>query len=168
MEKPLSHLLTVASLLLAACAGTGVPVGEDADPGGIRADARDSMSVVLVGLDGFRHDYLSLHETRHLADIARRGATADGLIPPFPSMTFPSFYTIATGLYPEHHGIVANNFLDRERGERFSLSNREAVQDGTWYGGQPIWVTAETQGLPTAAFFYPGTEAAVGGVRPSI
>ena len=70
-------------------------------------------------------------------------------------------------MYPEHHGIVANSFLDRERGERYSLSNRESVQDGTWYGGQPIWATAETQGLPTAAFFYPGTEATAGGVRPS-
>ena len=167
MEHPRSHLWAVAGLLLAACAGTGVPVTEVADPGGVRAGARDPAYVVLVGLDGFRHDYLSLHETRHLANIAQLGAQADALIPPFPSVTFPGFYTIATGMYPEHHGIVANSFWDRERGARYSLSNRESVQDGWWYGGEPIWVTAETQGLPTAAFFYPGTEAAVGGVRPS-
>ncbi len=124
--------------------------------------------VILVGLDGFRHDYLAQYDAPTLNSLAAQGAAADGLIPPFPSLTFPSFYTIATGLYPEHHGIVANSFDDPDRNQRFSLFDRQSVQDGTWYRGQPIWVTAETQGLVTAAFFYPGTEANIQGIRPSL
>lgn len=130
--------------------------------------AAERPYVVLVGLDGFRHDYLAQYDAPILNSLAAQGIAACGLIPPFPSLTFPSFYTIATGLYPERHGIVANSFDDPDRNQHFSLFDRQSVQDGTWYRGQPIWVTAETQGLVTAAFFYPGTEADIQGIRPSL
>jgi arylsulfatase A-like enzyme len=153
-------LLSLAALFSAAVLACGAAQRPD-DPGAGRP------YVVLVALDGFRHDYLSLHDAPNLRELAARGASVQGLVPPFPSLTFPSFYSIATGLYPEHHGIVANAFRDRERGARFSLSNRETVQDGAWWGGEPVWVRAEQQGVATGAFFYPGTEADIGGVRPT-
>jgi predicted AlkP superfamily pyrophosphatase or phosphodiesterase len=91
---------------------------------------------------------------------------SEGLIPPFPSKTFPSHYTIVTGLYPEHHGIVSNNMLDAEIGERFRMSAPTAM-DPRWWGGDPLWLTAEKQGQKAASMFWPGSDVEIHGMRPS-
>ncbi len=123
--------------------------------------------VVLVGLDAFGWDFMEKTETPNLDALAARGVRAEHLVPVFPTKTFPNHYSIATGLYAEHHGIVANNMYDPVFDAHFSLGDRSAVSDGRWWGGEPIWVTVEKQGLVAAAFFWPGTEAAIQGVRPT-
>ena len=99
--------------------------------------------------------------------LRREGVRAEGLRPSFPTKTFPNHYSIVTGLVPDHHGIVANNIWDPERQQSFGLSNREAVGDARWWGGEPVWVAAERAGLRTAPLFWPGSEAPIGGVRPA-
>lgn len=128
--------------------------------------APDSPILILVSLDGWRWDYLDRADTPRLKALADAGVRADGLVPSFPSKTFPNHYTIVTGLYPAHHGIVSNNMLDETIGERFSMSAPTA-KDSRWWGGEPLWVTAEKQGQKAAAMFWPGSEAEIGGVRPS-
>ena len=124
--------------------------------------------VILVSLDGFRYDYAAKYGAKNLLAMAARGASApNGMIPSYPSLTFPNHYTLVTGLYPEHHGIVANTFYDPGRKETYSLSNPKATGDGTWYGGTPLWVLAEQQGMRTATFFWPGSDAEIQGTRPS-
>jgi predicted AlkP superfamily pyrophosphatase or phosphodiesterase len=124
--------------------------------------------VVLVSLDGFRYDYARRYGATHLQAIAARGATApDGMLPVYPSLTFPNHYSLATGLYPEHHGIVANTFYDPARKQTYSLGDSMTVTDGTWYSGTPLWVLAEQHGMRSACFFWPGSEAAIQGVRPT-
>jgi len=124
--------------------------------------------VVMVSLDGFRYDYAEKYGAKHLLAMAKQGASApEGMIPAYPSITFPNHYTLATGLYPEHHGIVANSFYDPARKQRYSSSDASTVTDGSWYGGTPLWVLAEKQGMRSACFFWPGSEAAIQGVRPS-
>jgi len=123
--------------------------------------------VVLVSLDAFRWDFFEKTETPNFDALVARGVRAEHLIPVFPTKTFPNHYSIATGLYADRHGIVANNMYDPVLDARFSLSDRSAVTDGRWWGGEPIWVTVEKQGLVAAAFFFPGTEAAIQGVRPT-
>jgi predicted AlkP superfamily pyrophosphatase or phosphodiesterase len=124
--------------------------------------------VVLVSLDGFRYDYAGKYGAKNLLAMATRGAsTPAGMIPSFPSLTFPNHYTIVTGLYPEHHGIVANSFYDPDRKEAYSFSNPKSAGDGSWYGGTPLWVLAEKQGMRAACFFWPGSEAEIQGKRPS-
>ena len=67
--------------------------------------------VILVSFDGFRYDYPTKYHAEHLLALATQGASApQGMLPSYPSVTFPNHYTIVTGLYPEHHGIVANAF----------------------------------------------------------
>jgi predicted AlkP superfamily pyrophosphatase or phosphodiesterase len=95
-----------------------------------------------------------------------RGVHAEALIPSFPSKTFPNFYTIVTGLYPGHHGIVANSIKDLATGRTFTLSKREEVGDPMWWGGEPIWVAAQRAGQAAGATFWPGSEAPVGGMWP--
>ncbi len=119
-------------------------------------------TVILVAIDGFRYDYFEKHAPPTLNMIAKEGVRAKWMTPSFPSKTFPNHYTVATGLYPAHHGIVENNIWDF--GVNFSMGKREEVQNGRWWLGQPIWVTAEKQGQRAAAMFFPGTEAKIDGV----
>ena len=124
-------------------------------------------TVLLISLDGFRWDYLEKANTPNLDRLVRTGVKARALIPVFPTKTFPNHYTIVTGLYPENHGIIANTMFDPAYGDTFDLSNPEAVRDGRWYDGEPLWVTAEKQGQISATLFWPGSEAEIGGVRPT-
>lgn len=132
------------------------------------ASQRTKPYVVLVSLDGFRYDYAQRYGATHLLAIAARGATApDGMVPSYPTVTFPNHWTLATGLYPEHHGIVGNSFYDPARGQTYSIRDPATFRDGSWYGGTPLWVLAEQQGMRSACLFWVGCEAAVQGTRPS-
>ena len=139
---------------LAGCAPPGTPA------------AKESTPLILVGIDGFRHDYLDIADVPALRRLARTGVRADGLIPPFPSKTFPSFTTIATGLLPVHHGIVGNTMDDPGIDTRFSLSDHHGRSDPRWWLGEPLWNTAERQGRLTASLFWPGDDVEIGGRRP--
>lgn len=133
-----------------------------------RSDDQRPTPLLLISIDGFRYDYFDLTDTPALDRLMQGGLKADSLHPVFPTKTFPTHYSIVTGLYPGTHGIVANNMWDPRRDARFSLGNRDAVGDGYWYqAGEPIWVTAERQGLTAATFFWPGSEARIHRVRPT-
>jgi predicted AlkP superfamily pyrophosphatase or phosphodiesterase len=124
--------------------------------------------VVLVSLDGFRYDYTRKYSAPNIVGMAARGASAlDGMLPVYPSTTFPNHLALITGLYPEHHGIVANNFYDPGRHERYTYGDSDAVRDGSWYSGVPLWSLAEQNQMRAACFFWPGSEAEIAGKRPS-
>ncbi|MEM1093973.1 MAG: ectonucleotide pyrophosphatase/phosphodiesterase [Bacteroidota bacterium] len=123
--------------------------------------------MLLVSIDGFHPSYLERFEVPTLSALAAGGVLSEGLIPVFPTKTFPNHYSLVTGLYAEEHGIVANSMYDPVFDARFTLGNREAVTNARWWEGEPIWVTAEKQGQRAGTYFWPGSEAAVGGVRPS-
>ncbi len=138
------------------------------DHGPNTGSAQSKPYVVLVSVDGFRYDYLQKYNAKHLQALAAQGATApQGMIPSYPSLTFPNHYTLVTGLYPEHHGIVANSFYDPMRKQRYSFYDPATNADGSWYGGTPLWVLAEKQGMRSACFFWPGSEAKIDGERPT-
>ena len=124
--------------------------------------------VLMVSLDGFRWDYPDMYDTPFLDSLAKAGVKAKSLQPSYPSKTFPNHYTMATGLYPDHHGIVHNSFYDPETEREYAILKRNAVKDGSFYGGEPMWVTAEKQGINSATYFWVGSEAAVQGVMPTI
>ncbi len=135
----------------------------------VAARAADPPPLVLISLDGFRWDYCALHptETPHLRRLAQDGVAARGLIPVFPTNTFPNHYAIVTGLYPSHHGIINNVMFDPGFGEYFRYNQPASARDGRWWGGEPIWVTATKHGRASACYFWPGSEAEIGGVRPA-
>lgn len=138
------------------------------DNGPNTAWAQKQHYLILVSLDGFRWDYATRDNATHLLAIGRDGVWApDGMMPAYPSLTFPNHYTLVTGLYPEHHGIVANSFLDPGRGARYSMYDRKTTTDGAWYGGVPLWSLAESKGMRTACLLWVGCEAKIAGFRPS-
>jgi predicted AlkP superfamily pyrophosphatase or phosphodiesterase len=124
-------------------------------------------TVILISLDGWRWDYHTRAAVPNLRRLIARGVRAEALIPSFPSKTFPNHYTIVTGLYPGHHGIVANNIWDAATRRMFTLASRDEVRDPMWWGGEPIWVTAEKAGQRVAPFFWAGAEAPVAGYVPN-
>lgn len=122
-------------------------------------------TVILISLDGFRYDYLDKHKPPTLTKMAANGVRAKWMKPAFPTKTYPNHYTVVTGLYPENHGIVDNNVYDY--GTLMTMSNRRELEKDRWWGGEPIWVTAEKQGQISANYFWPGSEAPIGGKMPA-
>jgi predicted AlkP superfamily pyrophosphatase or phosphodiesterase len=130
------------------------------------APAAIAPTVILISFDGWRWDYDTKAPAPNLRSLMARGVRAENLIPSFPSKTFPNHYTIVTGLYPGHHGIVANAIRDPQTGRTFTRTAVRELRDPMWWGGEPIWVTAERRGQPTASMFWVGTEGPIGGFQP--
>lgn len=122
---------------------------------------------VIVSLDGFRNEYTHAYRTPFLDSLGRMGVTAT-MQPSFPSKTFPNHYTLATGLVPDHHGIIANKFLDEASGLTFSLGNKATKQDPRFWGGEPVWNTASRQGKRVGVVYWPGSDVKIGGKYPYI
>ena len=167
LEKFLVVLAMVSCALPFAAAQDLTPVVHVDNPPTLLAQ-QNKPYVVLVSLDGFRYDYAHEYGAPHLDAMAGDGAsTPEGMLPSYPSVTFPNHYTLVTGLRPEHHGIAAMEFYDPDRHAEYRYSDSTKNSDGTWYYGTPLWVLAEQQGMRSACFFWPGSEAAIDGVRPS-
>ncbi len=122
--------------------------------------------VLLISLDAYRWDYPEVFSTPNLLKMAKEGVRAKSLISCYPSKTFPNHYSIATGLHPDHHGIVNNSFHDSKLGY-YAIGNRKSVENSKFYQGEPIWVTAEKQGVKSASYFWVGSEAAIQGIQPT-
>ncbi len=114
--------------------------------------------VILISFDGFRWDYVNKGITPNLKKMEMNGVSALSLRPVFPSKTFPNHYSIITGLYPENHGIIHNDFYDLFSQERYKVGDEKSVRNAKWYTGEAFWETAERQGITTASYFWPGSE----------
>ena len=155
-------------LLLALLLTCGGPAA--ADTSSARSNAPEQLDnpyLVLISVDGFRWDFADRYGAENIASIGVRGLRADALQPVFPTLTFPNHYSIATGRLPAEHGLVANEFPSADRSRWYLYKDRTTVEDGDWYLAEPIWVTAEKNGMLSAAYFFVGTEADVGGVHPT-
>jgi predicted AlkP superfamily pyrophosphatase or phosphodiesterase len=150
-------------LLVAACLAAWA---QQPHPANAPAQA-DKPYVLLISLDGFRYDYAARDHASNLIEFGKHGVRAKALLPVFPTSTFPNHYSIATGLYPAHHGIVENSFWDPRRKALFRFNDPALASDPAWWGGTPLWVLAEEQGMRTAAYFWPGTDYEIQHTRPT-
>lgn len=154
-----------AALLLGACASA--PSSPTTKTTATQAASSQAQRpLLLISIDALRADMLDRGIAPNLSLLAREGMRARWMTPSYPSLTFPNHYTLVTGLRPDHHDIVHNSMNDPLLGT-FRVSDRDAVGDGRWRDGEPIWVGAEKAGLPAASWTWPGGKAAIQGVRPS-
>uniref|UniRef100_A0AAZ3QEY7 SMB domain-containing protein n=1 Tax=Oncorhynchus tshawytscha TaxID=74940 RepID=A0AAZ3QEY7_ONCTS len=112
--------------------------------------------LIMVSVDGFRASYMKRGSTviPNIEKLRACGTHAPYMRPVYPTKTFPNLYTLATGLYPESHGIVGNSMHDPVFDANFNLRGREKLNH-RWWGGQPIWITAVKQGVKAGTFFWP-------------
>ncbi|HHW4681016.1 MAG TPA: alkaline phosphatase family protein, partial [Xylella taiwanensis] len=151
IARPLSIL--ISTLLLAACS---IPIHRNMPIVAITATPQHKL--LLISIDGLRADALEHGQAPQLTRLAADGVRARWMTPSYPALTFPNHYTLVTGLRPDHHGIVHNTIEDPLLGT-FEPERHEAISDGRWWGGEPIWVRAEHAGIRSATFFWPGSEA---------
>ena len=142
-------LLTTLAVIAGLATGSAVVAGESSL----------KPIVIVLSWDGMRHDYDSRGHFPGLARMATQGVKAQRLRAVVPSNTFPGHVSMATGTYPDRHGIVDNRFFDRERGQ-YSYSS-----DADWLQAEPLWIAAERQGVPAATYFWVGSESAWHGQR---
>lgn len=171
MNRKLSWHLSIILCLLCGCDRVQeYPVSQETKEQEITSDFVNSSQsaqapyVVLISIDGFRHDYAKRFGASNLLLFDVR---AEGLIPSFPTKTFPNHYTIVTGLYPVHHGLVSNTFYDRNINRVYEIGNRAEIENPVWYHGEPIWSLARAQGMVTASMMWVGTEAPINGYHPT-
>jgi predicted AlkP superfamily pyrophosphatase or phosphodiesterase len=139
----------------------------------VHAERRNTLAqqakpyVILISADGFRSDFSVKYGAKFLQSREAKGVKAEAMIPSYPTLTFPNHYSIVTGLYPAHHGLVDNRYFDVNSGMEYSMGNKKMVAEGKWYGGTPLWVLAEQQGMLSASFYWVASEADIQGIRPS-
>jgi predicted AlkP superfamily pyrophosphatase or phosphodiesterase len=122
--------------------------------------------VIMVSFDGFRSDYVNRLNLPNFQSFIQKGAAAEGLIPSFPSKTFPNHYTLVTGLYPGHHGLVDNQFYDPVKEIMYGMRMPEVVSNPIFYGGTPLWKLAKQHGIRSASYFWVGSELEEEGLHP--
>lgn len=131
------------------------------------AGAEAKPYVIMISADGFRYDYARKYQAENLLKLSSQGVKAEAMIPGYPSITFPNHWSLMTGLYPAHHGLIDNYFYDYTRKEPYAKSNRKNAEDGSWYGGIPLWGLAEKQGVLSASMMWVGSASDAGGTRPT-
>ncbi|HHW4683386.1 MAG TPA: alkaline phosphatase family protein, partial [Xylella sp.] len=159
IARQLSILMSI--LLLAACS---IPIRYNMQS--VALTAPQQRKLLLISIDGLRADALEHGQAPQLARLATDGVRARWMTPSYPALTFPNHYTLVTGLRPDHHGIVHNTMEDPLLGT-FGPERHSAISDKRWWGGEPIWVSAEHAGIRSAIFFWPGSEAPIAGTRPN-
>ncbi|MDR4893518.1 MULTISPECIES: alkaline phosphatase family protein [unclassified Chryseobacterium] len=130
-------------------------------------EAQAKPYVIMISTDGFRYDYAQKYKAENLVKLANGGVRAEAMIPSYPSITFPNHWSLITGLYPSHHGLIDNFFYDYKRKEGYAMSNKKNAEDGSWYGGTPLWGLAEKQGMISASLMWVGSASDAGGIRPT-
>jgi predicted AlkP superfamily pyrophosphatase or phosphodiesterase len=137
--------------------------------GGVNSSAQlGKPYAILISFDGMRAEYLDRLDLPNFQRVMRSGVRSVGMIPTFPSKTFPNHFAIVTGWHAGRHGLVGNSFWDPTRQAGYRMADTMAVRDPSWYRGEPIWTTAEKQGMVAASYFWPGSEAPIGGAPPTI
>ena len=128
---------------------------------------KEKPYLILISVDGFRHDYADKFGAKNILRLSKNGVRAEAMIPSYPTFTFPSHYTIITGMHPARHGLISNHFYDRSRKEYYSMRQPMKVKDGSWYGGIPLWTLAEQQQMLSACYYWAGSEADIAGTKPT-
>jgi predicted AlkP superfamily pyrophosphatase or phosphodiesterase len=129
--------------------------------------AQKKPYVILISIDGLRSDFVDKYNAKSLQAYGKLGVVANYMTAAFPSLTFPNHYSIVTGLYPAHHGLVDNTFYDEKANATYTMSNKKMVADPYWYGGTPLWVLAEKQQMVTASFYWVASEAPILNTKPT-
>ena len=128
---------------------------------GTACQSKNDRYTVIISLDGSRWDYADYYDMPFFDSLATVGVKAR-MEASFPSSTFPNHYTMATGLVPDHHGLVNNSFWNPDTQHSYAIGDKESRYDASYYGGEPIWITAQKQGVKCGVVYWVGSDIPVG------
>lgn len=128
---------------------------------GVACQSKNDRYTVIISLDGSRWDYADYYDMPFFDSLATVGVKAR-MEASFPSSTFPNHYTMATGLVPDHHGLVNNSFWNPDTQHGYAIGDKESRYDARYYGGEPIWITAQKQGVKCGVVYWVGSDIPVG------
>ena len=123
--------------------------------------------LVLISIDGFRYDYPQKFDLKFMKKLQKQSEHSNELYPVYPTLTFPNHLSTITGTYPDEHGIIGNIFYDKERKIEYSITNEKTKKDPTWYLKEPIWTGLEKKGIISASYYWPGSDVAINGKKPT-
>ncbi|MCI3938297.1 ectonucleotide pyrophosphatase/phosphodiesterase [Chryseobacterium aahli] len=167
MKKILAFLMLIVSLTIYAQKGIADTAQIIIPNRFNNAEAQSKPYVIMISADGFRSDYAKKYNAQNLLKYSGQGIQAKAMIPSYPSITFPNHWSLITGLYPAHHGLVDNFFYDYKLQKNYAMNKKEIVEDGSWYGGTPLWALAEKQGMISASMQWVGSASEAGRKRPT-
>ncbi|WP_345955536.1 ectonucleotide pyrophosphatase/phosphodiesterase [Mucilaginibacter sp. PAMB04168] len=164
----IKQVLLLLNLLLSICAfGQTVDTTQHIIKGRNNSHTQQNKPyVIVISVDAMRYDYAQRYGAKNLLALSKTGIQATTMQPSYPSITFPNHYTLMTGLYPSHTGLVCNRFYDRKSGALYS-SKLASAGEAQWYGGTPLWVLAEKQKMVSAAFYWVGSDVPIQGTYPT-
>lgn len=167
MKRGIHFLLLFFSLTVFAQQGV-IDTAQVVIPGRQNSiEAQSKPYVIMISTDGFRYDYAKKYNAENLLKFSENGVKAKAMIPSYPSITFPNHWSLITGLYPSHHGLIDNFFYDYKRKAPYAMSNKKNAEDGSWYGGTPLWGLAEKHRMVSASLMWVGSASDAGGIRPT-
>ncbi len=158
--KAIIASIAVLSVLIFECEAQEVTKQRVKPPRENTAEQMKSPYMIFISADGFRYDYAEKYKATNLLKHANTGVKATSMIPVFPSSTGPNHYSLVTGLYPVHNGIVGNSFYD-------PVLKKLKNGDGSWLTHDPIWLSAEKQGMITASLGFIGSKQKINGMQNS-
>jgi predicted AlkP superfamily pyrophosphatase or phosphodiesterase len=167
MKKILAFLMLIVSLTIYAQKGIADTAQIIIPNRFNNAEAQSKPYVIMISADGFRYDYAKKYNAQNLLKYSGQGIRAKAMIPSYPSITFPNHWSLITGLYPAHHGLVDNFFYDYKLQKNYAMNKKEIVEDGSWYGGTPLWALAEKHGMISASMQWVGSASEAGRKRPT-
>lgn len=131
-------------------------------PALLRAEPRKDHCVILVSVDGLAGFYLDdpRADLPTLRRLASEGARASGLLCSFPTVTWPNHTTLVTGTEPKRHGVISNNYLDRESGNPVALIVDPLFDKEQLVKVPTVYDAAHSAGLVTAGIVWPATRNA--------
>ena len=151
-------LALIVVVATTACSRPQHVVIEPAAPPRERAVSRNV--VVWISIDGLRGDYVDRGVTPFLQTLKLEGAYSQRLVPITPSLTFPSHVTEATGTPASKHGIPSNVFYDAASRQEYKMPTAASLLQA-----EPIWITAQRQGVRTLVHDWPLSYQQPGPVR---
>ncbi|WP_031478458.1 alkaline phosphatase family protein [Streptomyces bicolor] len=154
MTSPLSRrtvLTTTAATAATMALGASTAPGAHAVPTLPSGTSKDK--VLVIGMDGLRHDRIDAANAPHLKAMMSEGTYGTSLLyagPMAATSSGPGWSTISTGVWPDKHGVKDNTFVGK-RYDRYPgfLARLARIRPALATYAAVDWKPLDTQGTVT-------------------
>src|SRR4051794_3992755 len=126
------------------------------------AAADTDRHVVLISVDGLAHYYFDDPKAPmpFIRSLAAEGARARRMKTSMPTNTWPNHTTLVTGVQPGKHGVIANDYFDREQQKSIPYIPDPIFNKDEIVKAPTIYDVAHDAGMSTAGVCWPASRGA--------